>query len=113
MMVATWDDYEEGTEIETGISNCLSDSSFHVSPPSGGQLGWQFDSYTTLYNVTFTTSSTISGFPVYASTDQMNYFLGGVAPTSGCTYSGSNPIHASCTVNLPTYVPLPGGNTYH
>jgi hypothetical protein len=32
MMVATWDDYEEGTEIETGISNCLEDSSFVLQP---------------------------------------------------------------------------------
>jgi len=37
VMVDTWDDYEEGTEIETGIDNCL--SSLDVSL-SGSMLSW-------------------------------------------------------------------------
>jgi hypothetical protein len=37
VMVDTWDDYEEGTEIETGIDNCL--SSIGVSL-SGNTLSW-------------------------------------------------------------------------
>ena len=34
MMIETWDDYEEGTETETGISNCLGDSSFTLESHS-------------------------------------------------------------------------------
>lgn len=36
LQVATWNDYEEGTEIETGIDNCLS-----ITPQiDGGRLRW-------------------------------------------------------------------------
>ncbi len=41
MQVATWNDYEEGTEVETGISNCLSYSSINVSQ---GTLYWSLSS---------------------------------------------------------------------
>src|SRR5205823_11894731 len=37
LMAATWDDYEEGSEIETGIDNCV--SSFTRSL-SGNTLQW-------------------------------------------------------------------------
>jgi len=112
MMVATWDDYEEGTEIETGISNCLNDSSFTLQNPAGGVLHWSFTFDSSFYVVTFNPSTTISGFPVYASTDQENYFLAGTAPKTSCSYGG-NPILATCSVNLTAYAPLPGGKTYH
>jgi hypothetical protein len=37
LMVSTWDDYEEGTEVETGIDNCV--SSF-TSSLAGSDLQW-------------------------------------------------------------------------
>jgi hypothetical protein len=37
IMVDTWDDYEEGTEIETGIDNCLSSLSVELA---GNTLSW-------------------------------------------------------------------------
>jgi hypothetical protein len=37
VMVDTWDDYEEGTEIETGIDNCLSSLDVTLS---GSMLSW-------------------------------------------------------------------------
>ena len=36
-MVDTWDDYEEGTEIETGIDNCLTKVDVTLA---GGVLTW-------------------------------------------------------------------------
>jgi hypothetical protein len=37
VMVDTWDDYEEGTEIETGIDNCLSSVTTSLA---GTTLSW-------------------------------------------------------------------------
>jgi hypothetical protein len=37
LMVGTWDDYEEGTEIETGIDNCVSSLNASVND---GVLTW-------------------------------------------------------------------------
>lgn len=37
VMVDTWDDYEEGSEIETGIDNCMSDLQVSLS---GSTLSW-------------------------------------------------------------------------
>ena len=104
MMIETWDDYEEGTETETGISNCLGDSSFTLSPIVGNELTFNFDIYNTVDNVTFSTvTSTISSFAVWASTasDPTHYFLAGNSPASICTYSGAGPLVASCTIGLP------------
>lgn len=112
MMVETWDDYEEGTETETGISNCLDDSSFTLQNPVGTTLKWSFTFDSSFYSVAFNPSTTINSFPVYASTDQQNYFLGGTAPAASCSYAG-NPVQATCSVALPTYVPLPSGKTYY
>ena len=41
--VATWNDYDEGTEIETGIDDCLTDyggTGIRLSAPSGTNLSW-------------------------------------------------------------------------
>lgn len=42
VQVPTWNDYDEGTEIESGIDNCISNSSFFASM-SGATLNWSFD----------------------------------------------------------------------
>jgi hypothetical protein len=55
VLVATWNDYEEGTEIETGIDNCLSIS----SSLSGSELAW---------NITGS-AATLDHYTVYISTD--------------------------------------------
>jgi hypothetical protein len=67
LQLVTWNDYEEGTEIETGIDNC-----FSVSQPSltGSTLSWSMISSSSLASV-----DTIDHFAVYASTDGNNLTL--------------------------------------
>ncbi len=53
--LVTWNDYEEGTEIETGIDNCVKVS----GSVSGGKLSWSISG----------SQSTIDHFTVFISTD--------------------------------------------
>jgi hypothetical protein len=81
LQLVTWNDYEEGTEIETGIDNCFSVSA-QVSGPS---LTWQ----------TAGRESTIDHYVIYISTDGQNLMpLVNLAPGSRslnlCSYSLSN-----------------------
>jgi hypothetical protein len=60
LMVGTWDDYEEGTEIETGIDNCVS------------ALNASVDHKVLHWNIAFTSSGserTIDHYAVFYSTD--------------------------------------------
>ena len=57
LMVSTWNDYEEGTEIETGIDNCLS----LTAAMSGGAINWTLNGGGS--------ENTIHHYTVYASTD--------------------------------------------
>ncbi len=67
VQVVTWHDYEEGTEIQTGIDNCLSIS----ASVSGSELSWSVPS-----------DSTLDHYEVYISADGQNlmslgeYYLG-------------------------------------
>ncbi len=58
LQLVTWNDYEEGTEVETGIDNCLS----LTSTLSGSQLQWSAGG----------DESTVDHYTVYASTDGQN-----------------------------------------
>jgi hypothetical protein len=59
MQVVTWNDYEEGTEIESGIDSCV----FVVPSVSGTTLNW---------TVAGGPESTVDHFTVFASTDGQN-----------------------------------------
>jgi len=61
LQLVTWNDYEEGTEIETGIDNCMS-----VSQPTvqGQTIAWSMVSSSPLASL-----DTIDHFSVYATTD--------------------------------------------
>jgi hypothetical protein len=54
----TWNDYEEGTEIETGIDNCVKVS----ASISGGTLSWSLSGK----------ENTIDHYSIYVSTDGKN-----------------------------------------
>lgn len=58
LMLATWDDYEEGTELETGIDNC-----WRVSAPSfsGNTINWSL----TKTDATYAAASTIDHFTIW------------------------------------------------
>src|SRR5437763_3700640 len=67
MQLVTWNDYEEGTEIETGIDNCFS-LSVNLS---GGTLSWKIGG----------NENTIDHYTVYISTDGKNLMsLATIAP---------------------------------
>jgi hypothetical protein len=61
LQLVTWNDYEEGTEIETGIDNCMS-----VSQPTvnNSTVSWSVVPTSSLASV-----DTIDHFSVYATTD--------------------------------------------
>lgn len=60
LQLVTWNDYEEGTEIETGIDNCMS-----VSQPAvqGSTISWSIVSSSSLASL-----DTIDHFAVYSTT---------------------------------------------
>ena len=78
LQLVTWNDYEEGTEIESGISNCLS-----ISPSSfANSLRWTVKG----------DESTVDHYVAFVSTDGQNLMsLGQVNPREGsmnlCNYS--------------------------
>jgi hypothetical protein len=55
LLVDTWNDYEEGTEVETGIDNCMNPTSPITMTVTGNQLHW---------DVHFATYGSSSGSPV-------------------------------------------------
>jgi hypothetical protein len=78
VQLVTWNDYEEGTEIETGIDNCVSLS----ASLSGSVLNWQISG----------NENTIDHYVVYISADGSNLMsLDELAPGSSsldlCSYS--------------------------
>lgn len=58
IQIATWNDYEEGTEIETGIDNCVKVS----ASVSGGTLSWSLSGK----------ENTIDHYSIYISKDGKN-----------------------------------------
>src|SRR5215471_431743 len=58
LQLVTWNDYEEGTEIESGIDSCFSLSAF----VSGQNLQWNISG----------DESTVDHYTVYISTDGQN-----------------------------------------
>ena len=61
--VVTWNDYEEGTEVETGISNCLS----LKASVSGSTLSWALN-----FSSSGGSESTVYNYVVYDSTNTSN-----------------------------------------
>jgi hypothetical protein len=59
VQLATWDDYEEGTSLETGIDNCVAFTSFSGT---GTTLNWAISG----------AENTLSRFEVFVSTDGSN-----------------------------------------
>jgi len=90
MGVVTWNDYEEGTSIETGIGNCLS----LTASVSGSTLSW-----TPSFSSPDGTESTVKNYTVYDSSDGQNL------TTKASVASGTHSIDLN-TLNL-----TPGNHT--
>jgi hypothetical protein len=74
LQIATWNDYNEGTEIETGIDNC-----FTVNARiEGSELVWSLDSGSN----NFANVSTISHIEIYDSRDGRHLVLLGEMPAA-------------------------------
>src|SRR5271165_342434 len=76
VQLATWNDYEEGTEVETGVDNCIS-----IGQPiiSGGTLSWSL----VKSDATYAATSTISSFSIYTGTSSpVTLFASGISATS-------------------------------
>ena len=67
MQLVTWNDYEEGTEIESGIDNCVAVS---ASISGGATLGWSITGQ----------ESTIDHYTIFISTDGQNLMPLGDVP---------------------------------
>jgi hypothetical protein len=80
LQIATWNDYNEGTEIESGIDNCYSVS----TKIAGNTLSWTLNPT----NSTYASLSTVSHEEIYDSRDGSNLtLLASVPAKSNGTYS--------------------------
>jgi hypothetical protein len=62
MQVATWNDYEEGTEVESGVNNCYTT----ITPSVNGRtLSWTLA--TTTANESYVTTNSIYGYNIWTS----------------------------------------------
>ncbi len=87
MQIATWNDYEEGTEIESGIDNCVSVS----ASLSGTSLLWAISGQ----------PNTVHHYTVFISTDGVNLMS-----------LGDQPVTAS-SLDLSQYQLAPGSYTLY
>jgi hypothetical protein len=93
MMIPTWNDYEEGTEIETGIDNCIQTSTF-LPTINVSTLKWQYDFYEANDPFKLANWDTVDHYDLYYATnctsDCSNYTLLDHSISSsdaGCTWS--------------------------
>lgn len=84
--IPTWDDYEEATEVETGIDNCLSSLGAAVS---GGTVSWSPVFGKSLGGVQGS-ESTVHHYVVYLSADGEN-----LMPVGGNIPSGTHSLNLS------------------
>jgi hypothetical protein len=77
IQIATWNDYEEGTAIETGIDNCV----YLVPSQSGNTISW---------TVNGGDESTIDHYQIYVSTDGKNLSPLATAPSGTHSVDLSN-----------------------
>ncbi len=74
MQIATWNDYNEGTEIESGIDNC-----YKVSADAVGQtLSWALNAT----NSQYASLTTVSHMEIYDSPDGQNLTLAATLPAA-------------------------------
>lgn len=98
MQAVTWSDYDEGTEIETGIDNCVNSITAAMGTNAlANSLTWGVN-FATRVDGSTGDDSTIDRFDIYDSSDGENLTLlaavcnlGGAAATSDhlCTGSGA------------------------
>ena len=99
LQIATWNDYNEGTEIESGIDNC-----FEVAASTAEQtLTW-----TLTANNTYASLTTVSHIEVYDSADGQNLTLAASLPAA---LSGSWSLSNLASGTHTLYVRMVGKNS--
>jgi uncharacterized repeat protein (TIGR02543 family) len=77
LQLVTWNDYEESTELETGVDNCIT-----VSQPtiSNGTLSWGL----TKSDATYASTSTINSWSIYTGTNgtPTTLYASGLSPST-------------------------------
>jgi hypothetical protein len=94
--IATWDDYDEGTEMETGIDNCVSSFSANLT---GNSLSWTttftapgdettLDHYTIFYSTDGSTGENLTALTDVAvnGTGSYSFTLPGTLPSTTVVY---------------------------
>jgi hypothetical protein len=87
VLVPTWNDYEEGTEVETGIDNCIDPATpFTLSIVNSNQLQW-----TVNFTSTAGVSSTIDHYDLFyansSDENELHKFASSTCSTTTCTAS--------------------------
>lgn len=77
VQLATWNDYEEGTELESGIDNCVSVSA--SASASAQKVSWAIAG----------NANTVDHYTVFLSTDGVNLMTVGDVPASQTAYDFS------------------------
>jgi hypothetical protein len=96
LQAVTWSDYDEGTEIETGIDNCVNSVTASVS---GNTLSWNVN-FATRLDGSAGDDSTIDRFNIWDSSDGQNLTLAtSVCNLGGATVSGD---HLCTSTGTPT-----------
>ena len=100
LQIVTWNDYNEGTEIESGIDNCYTVS----ASVSGQTLSWTLNPT----NSSLASLTTIAHIEVYGSTDGVNATLLATQPAAA---SGSFNLANLTAGNYTLYVRMVGKNS--
>ncbi len=93
VQIVTWNDYEEGTEIETGVDNCVGVS---ASATSDGTISWNINGQ----------ENTIDHYTIFISTDGQNLMK--LADLATGTYSYSLSAFGFAGGNYTAYVKAVG-----
>jgi hypothetical protein len=100
LQIATWNDYNEGTEIESGIDNCYTVG----ASVSGTFLNWSLNPT----NSTLAKLTTVSHVEIYDSPDGQNLTLVASPPTAS---SGKFDLSTLASGNHTLYVRMVGKNS--
>lgn len=100
LQIATWNDYNEGTEIETGINNCYSVS----ANVNGNTLSWSLIPS----NINYASLSTVSHIEIYDQTSGQDVTLMATQPAAT---SGTYNLHKLSHGHHTLYVRMVGKNS--
>jgi len=100
LQIATWNDYNEGTEIESGIDNCYTVSA-HID---SNNLVWNLDPT----NSTYASISTVSHIEIYDSRNGKDLTLAATLPASA---TGTYPLDSLAPGKHQLFVRMVGKNS--